>query len=249
MNNFAPVITDTIPDVQIQNSLTYGVYGELYFSDPDGDTLTYTATTSNSTVAEVVVGGVENSTVTILANALGSVTITITVTDPSGATASQTFTAIVVSGTGDPSPIGTIPNQTLYVDGTAATIDVSSYFLDPDGDTLTYTATAFDTTIATVSVLNSILIVTPIAVGTTTITVTATDPGGLTATQTFGVTVLQSNRAPVVGQQLADVEAILTSTPTVFTITASAFFSDPDGDTLTYTVTLIRSDHSNGELD
>ena len=102
---------------------------------------------------------------------------------------------------------------------------------------LTYTATAFDTTKATVSVLSSILTVTPIAVGTTAVTVTATDPGGLTATQTFGVTVVQSNRAPVVTQQLGDIEAILTSTPTVFTITASNHFSDPDGDTLTYTVT------------
>ena len=237
VNNFAPVITDTIPDVQIRNSLTYGVYGELYFSDPDGDTLTYTATSSNNIIAQVAVGGVENSTVTILANALGAVSITITVTDPSGATASQTFTAIVVSETGDPSPIGTIPNQTLYLGEAPATVDVSGYFLDPNGDVLTYTATSFDITKATVSVSSSTLTITPIAVGTTAITVTATDPGGLTATQTFGVTVVQPNRAPVVTQSLPDMEAILTSTPTVFTITTSAFFSDADGDPLTYTAT------------
>ena len=44
-----------------------------------------------------------------------------------------------------PTTVGTIPAQTLKVSGTDAAIDVSSYFSDPDGDTLTYTATSSDT--------------------------------------------------------------------------------------------------------
>ena len=66
---------------------------------------------------------------------------------------------------------------------------MSSYFSDPDGDALTYTASSSDTAKATVSVSSATVTLTAVATGTATITVTATDPGGLTATQTFSLTV------------------------------------------------------------
>ena len=196
--NRAPEITDTIPDVQIRNSAAYGVYGELYFSDPDGDTLTYTATSSDTTIAEVVVGGVANSTVTILANALGSVSITITVTDPSGLSATQTFTATVVNNFA-PVITDTIPDVSIQ---NSATYGVYGelYFSDPDGDTLTYTATTSDSTIAEVvvgGVANSTVAILANALGSATITITVTDPSGLTATQTFTATVV-NNFAPII---------------------------------------------------
>lgn len=50
-----------------------------YFSDADGDPLTYTARSSSPSVARVSVLG---STVTITAVAAGRVTITITARDP-----------------------------------------------------------------------------------------------------------------------------------------------------------------------
>ena len=54
-----------------------------------------------------------------------------------------------------PTPVGAIPNQTVTLGGTAATVEVTPYFNDADADPLTYTATSSDTAIATVSVSDS----------------------------------------------------------------------------------------------
>ena len=230
--NSAPTTTTTIPDQELWNSFTGEVYAHNYFSDPDGDTLIYTASTTDSTIASVAVGGVGNSTVYIYANALGTVTITVTVTDSSGATASQTFSITVVQQPNRaPETYGSIPNQSVLLGGTAATVDVSSYFNDPDTDTLTYTAASSDTGRATVSVSSATVTITPVAVGTATITVTASDPDGLTADQTFTATVV-GNRAPTAVGTIPDQILNLGGSGTV---NLASYFSDPDGDTLTYT--------------
>ena len=230
--NRRPTTTDTIPDQELWNSFTGEVYAHNHFSDPDGDTLTYTASTTDSTIASVAVGGVGNSTVYIYANALGTVTITVTVTDPSGSTASQTFSITVVQQPNRaPETYGSIPGQEVKVGGTAAKVDVSGYFSDPDTDTLTYTASSSDTGKATVSVSGSTVSITPVAVGTATITVTATDPDGLSADQTFTATVV-GNRAPTAVGTIPDQTLTLGGSGTV---NLANYFSDPDGDTLIYT--------------
>ncbi len=73
--------------------------------------------------------------------------------------------------------------------GESISVDVSSYFSDPDGDALTYTASSSNTGVATVGVSGSTVTVTGAAQGSATVRVTATDPGGLSATQSFAVTV------------------------------------------------------------
>ena len=68
--------------------------------------------------------------------------------------------------------------------------DVSENFSDPDGDELTYTAASSADSVATVSFSGAeVTAVAGVAAGSATVTVTATDPGGLSATQTFDVTV------------------------------------------------------------
>ena len=62
-------------------------------------------------------------------------------------------------------------------------------FTDPDGDSLTYTASSSNTHVASVSVVGTVLEVVAANVGRADIRVTARDPGGLTATLTFSVTV------------------------------------------------------------
>ena len=66
---------------------------------------------------------------------------------------------------------------------------------------MTYGATSSDPSVATVSVAGSTVRVTPLSIGTATITVTAEDPGGLRAAQTFELTV--PNRGPVAVGTLA----------------------------------------------
>ena len=73
-------------------------------------------------------------------------------------------------------------------------MDVAWAFTDPDGDELTYAATSSAETVATASAWGSTVTVTPVAVGSATIAVAATDTGGsnTTATRGFRVTVLRS---------------------------------------------------------
>ena len=76
-----------------------------------------------------------------------------------------------------------------------AVLDLAILFTDPDGDTLTYVAASSEPSVATVSVSGSALTVSAIAAGTTT--VTATDPGGLSASVGAATTVTPANRYPI----------------------------------------------------
>ena len=98
-----------------------------------------------------------------------------------------------------PRATGSIPAQTLTVGGSAVSLNVAQYFTDPDGDALTYTARSSRTGTARVAVSGTTVTLTPVAAGSATITVTARDPGDLSATQSIAVTVEddgETNRAP-----------------------------------------------------
>jgi Big-like domain-containing protein/putative Ig domain-containing protein len=86
-----------------------------------------------------------------------------------------------------------IADQTAKV-GAEFTVNVNSNFADEDGDTLTFTA-ASNNGNATVAVSNGTLTITPVAVGTSEITVTANDSKE-NVSDTFVVTV--EKEAPVV---------------------------------------------------
>ena len=230
--NEAPTTVGTIPAQTLKVSGTDAAIDvSSYFSDPDGDTLTYTASSSDTAKATV---SVATATVTISAVAAGTATITVTATDPDGETAEQSISVTVNPANRAPATVGTIPAQTVKVGGTAATVDVSSYFSDADGDTLTYTASSSDTAKATVSVATATVTISAVAAGTATITVTATDTDAETAEQTISVTVNPANRAPTVTRSVSDITAPVGTSGTV---DLSLDFSDPDGDALTYAVT------------
>ncbi|MCY3603570.1 MAG: Ig-like domain-containing protein [Chloroflexi bacterium] len=298
--NRSPVPVGSIPDtlVTVGDSIT-GDASE-YFSDPDGDELSYRATSSNTSVATVRLSG---SMGTVTAVAEGRATIRVTATDPGGLTAEQTFGVTVAGDTGgdfetltglrvtneggvrlqiggislavgntgcltgggtyngkrwdyhetwwqrdsgsgwrdvagtkktgslcgynlttassgkyrlvgditaagvrgkyksenevtvggggsnrSPVTVGTIPAATVKA-GESTSVNASSYFSDPDGDALTYTASSSRTSVATAGVSGRTVTVDGVAEGTATIRITATDPGGLSAVQTFGLTV------------------------------------------------------------
>ena len=86
--NRAPTAVGTIATQTVRSDQTGRVALGSYFSDADGDTLTYTASSSDTAKATVSVAG---ATLTIRGVAIGTATITVTASDGS-LTATQRFT-------------------------------------------------------------------------------------------------------------------------------------------------------------
>ena len=91
-------------------------------------------------------------------------------------------------------PVGTVGTEIPLTGFTAGnsptTLDLSEFFADPDGDSLTYTIDgAEDSNVATAVVEESILSITPLEEGTTSLVVTGSDAAGLSVTVTIEVSV------------------------------------------------------------
>ena len=231
--NRAPVIVEAIDPL----TLTAGTDATTadmaaHFSDPDGDPLTYTAVSTDTRVATV---SVSNATLSLTPLAAGTTTVMIMVRDTGGLTITRNF-AVTVNPKPNAAPmaVGTINPFTFTVGEDAATVNLSSHFSDPDGDPLTYTAVSTNTRVATASVSNSTLAITPLAAGTTTVMIMVKDTAGLTITRNITVTVNSPpNRAPIAMATI--VPLTLTAGTAATIIDMAAHFSDPDGDSLTYT--------------
>ena len=225
--NRAPVAVGTIPDQSLTvggNKVTFNA--KQYFSDPDGDTLPVaTASIHRSNTAIIDVNAYGNWDVDLVPKAGGTVTVSITVSDPGGLSVTQSFSVTVIQPNRAPTAVGTIADRNMNRDFDPITVDVSSNFSDPDDDTLTYTASSSDTAVVTVDVSSATLTLTQLATGTATITATATDPDGLTVDQTFNITVRQPNQPRTVGT----IPDYTLKAGKTLTIEASQYFNDPDG--------------------
>ena len=221
--NRAPVAVETIEGRTVEVGESVAIELSGHFADPDGDDLFHSAASSDESVARVEIDG---GALTVTAVAKGAAMVTVTAADTEGLTAAQEFAVTVPNR--PPLAAGSIEDRTVEV-GEAATMELSDYFRDPDGDDLVYSAAVSDAGVAGTAVEGGALTVTAVARGETTATVTATDPEGLAATLEFGVTVPNrppravgsiGNRSFVVGESSA--------------LEVHGYFEDPDGDDLSY---------------
>ena len=238
VRNQAPRTVGTIPT----RSMTPGVAGAIqvsgYFSDSDGDSLTYTARSDNTSVVTTFVS---EDYLTLTPVRAGNTNVSVTASD-GNLTATQRFSVrvgAVPTRNQTPRTIGTIPTRSMTM-GAAGAIQVSGYFSDPDGDSLTYTARSDNTRIVTTFVSGDYLTLTPVGVGSATVTVTASD-GSSTATQHFTVNVQRTqptNQPPAAIGTVAP--QTLTANGNAWRVNVSSYFRDDNN--LTYTA---RSDNTN----
>ncbi len=245
--NRAPTVANAIENLSTRPAGTYTVNleaeGAAVFSDPDGDTLSYTVANSDPAKATATLDTTTN-TVTVTGVAAGTTTVTVTATDPHGATASDPFTVTVTTGANRaPTVANQIDDLTARIQGVyriALEAQGSAVFSDADGDTLSYAITNSDPTkaTATLNTTTNTVTVTGVAAGATTVTVTASDPHGASATDTFTVTVTSTtNTAPTVANRIADLAARIQGVYSVpLEADNAAVFADADGDTLSYAV-------------
>ena len=186
--NQPPVASVVIPAQTVNVGDTARVDLTRYFSDPDGDSLKFAAETSDGGVVVVSVSG---DVMSLSGVSPGQATVTVTATDPDGLSARQNVAATVPNRA--PETVGSIPALEVFADESQG-VEVTPYFTDPDGEALVYSAATSDEAVATVEVSRDSVVVSGVRQGQVTITVTATDPGGLSARQSFEATV--PNRSP-----------------------------------------------------
>ncbi len=184
-----PVAVGTVPAVNLFLGDTGVVEASGYFSDPDGDPLGYGAVSSDG---GVVAASVSGDNVRLAAAGRGSATVTVTATDPGGLSAEQGVPVTVSNRA--PEPVDSIPAQEVEIGDTVA-FAVSGYFADSDGDALGFAGVSSDTLVVAVRVSGDTVRLAGVAIGDASVAVTATDPGGLSARQSFAVEVPDPQRA------------------------------------------------------
>ncbi|MCL6376362.1 tandem-95 repeat protein [Pectobacterium brasiliense] len=245
-SNQAPVVSTPIPPQSVAQDGGFNfTVPSGTFSDPDGDTLTLSATLADGSplpswitfnpATGTFSGTPGNSDV-------GTLVIRVTATDGSNTSVSTNFD-LTVTNVNDAPVVGTpIPPQSVAQDGGLNFTVPAGTFSDPDGDTLTLSATLADG-----SPLPSWITFNPATgtfsgtpgnsdVGTLVIRVTATDGSNTSVSTSFGLTVTNVNDAPVVGSPIPP-QSVVQDGGFNFTVPAGTF-SDPDGDTLTLSATL-----------
>ena len=162
-----------------------------------------------------------------------TITLTVTTTDAAGATFDQEFTLTV----------GSIQiSATTFAENVAGAVVGDLSITDPDFTAnVTYTLSGTDA--ASFEVVNGQLKLKDSVSAdfetknTYSITVTATDTGGLTTSEDFTITINDINDAPTLANALAD-QSVDEDSAFSFTVPVDTFNDVDVGDTLTYTATL-----------
>ena len=225
--NAAPEAVEAIPAQSVLAGVSNAPLDLAgYFRDADGDPLTFSAESDNPGVvaSEVVAGGSE---LVLTGVAAGEAAVLVTASDPHGGVVSQPVT---VRTNGAPMVVRPLPPQVVAPGVANAPLDLSAYFVDPDGDPLTFRAVS-DNLGAVVSevVEGSRLMLTGVSAGEAVIVVTARDPHGGTVSQLMTAV---ANSVPVAVQPIPP-QVVPTGGPSD-PLDLAGYFRDPDGDPLTF---------------
>ncbi|GAB3644249.1 putative Ig domain-containing protein [Spirosoma arcticum] len=200
------------------------------FTDPDaGQTLTYSVTGLPANGLSFNAG---TRTVSGTPSASGTVGVTVTANDGNGGTASSSFTITVNAAPVVP-PANTAPTVASAIAPQSGTVGVGFSFSIPPG-TFTDAETPGSLAISVgplppgLSASGGLITGTPSASGVSTVTVTATDPGSLSVSTTFQLTIDPAPVVPPANTAPTVASAIAPQSGTVgvgfsFTIPASTF--------------------------
>lgn len=249
--NDAPISSGNPDD----NSVTVGNVFSLVldpgqFTDPDGDDLTLTATLAGGDPLPSWLQfdpATQAFSGTPAQGDVDQLNIVVTATDPSNESATASFSLTVEDQPqGAPFVANPIANQLAPEEAAFSFAVPDNTFDDPDNDPLTYTATLangdplpnwlnFDPATQTFSGTPD-----DPQVGNLQITVTATDPGNASATDTFELDVTAVNDPPELSSPIADQDA-QTGNSFSFALPQGTF-SDVDDASLQLSATLTNGD-------
>jgi len=233
-NNSSPVVINPIADIILDEGFgTHSIDISNVFNDPDGDDLTYSISGNNTTVVSSNLSG---NTLQFTEVGIGVVIFTLTADDGNGGTVADEFSFSVNAAANNP-PIVINPIADIVLDEGFGThnIDISDVFEDADGDDLSYSVSASNTTVVSSNLSGNTLELIEIGNGVVTITLTANDGNGGTVADEFLLTVnAAANNPPIVVNPIADI--VLDEGFGTYDIDISDVFEDADGDDLSYSV-------------
>ena len=261
--NNPPELTTQISDLTVTEDFELQTITlSNYFTDPDGDNLTYSIETNDTTEILCSING-SILKINSLLNWTGSSNVKIRATESSETTkkSKNSFLSrsyveasfkVIVSPVNDiPFIITSLPDTTFVEDFTSSALYLDLYFSDPDGDLLTYSISNSSTSEVLASINGSVLILNPVENwnGISSVTVKAQDSESkLYIEDTFLITVTAVNDAPYVSDDISDIYLDEDFTPTI--IDLDLHFSDVDlENTLTYNITSFDSSQINCQLD
>lgn len=190
--NQNPTVATPIADQTTDEGAVVALNVAGNFADADsGDTLSFSLTAGTLPPGLTLASNGQISGTIAQTAATGSpYSVTITANDGQGGTISDVFSWTVNAVNAAPVAVGTISNRSGTVGQSFEILGsvVRGAFSDPDGDSLTYSHGStlppglFMTSDGTIGG-------SPTAAGTYNVTITATDPGALAATQAFTITI------------------------------------------------------------
>lgn len=239
-SNTAPSLIANFADLQVtaRPSVLKSEPMSTYFSDADGNPLKYTISVSIDTSAVMVYLDANNSlNIEIGEGYLGVFTITVTATD-GNLSVSDSFVVESIRVNRSPSVISSFENLQLVAgwEGATQPVSVSSVFTDPDEDELSYSLSYNRNRITAAIVDDQIVLQEIVGIsGTIEITVNAFDQAGLGVATIFTVNITQPNRPPQFDGEIPEIIIFADNLSNVSSI-ITTYFSDPDLDALTYTL-------------
>ncbi|MNQ38898.1 hypothetical protein D3C85_524930 [compost metagenome] len=229
VNNRAPVSLGSqallYSKLNVQESFSF----DKYFKDPDTDAMTFKAVMLNPAIATV--SATQNG-FTVESLSAGETELILTATDIYGASVEERIKVKVVNNR---APIALVAQNLLYTKlNVQESFNFNQYFNDPDADALTFQAVVSNPLIASVVATSTGFTIQSLSSGNTELILTAVDPYGAKAEQRIKVSVV-NNRAPIA----LDGKSILYNRLNAQeSFNFDHYFSDPDGDLMTFKATI-----------
>ena len=162
----------------------------------------------------------------------GSYVVEVTAQDASLAATSR-FTLTIGNVAAAPRLVSAIPTQNA-TEGSYSNLSFAGYFVEPDSEAMTFTASGLPAGMSLSSAGELIGVPSYTAAGTYTVTLTARDASGNTTSTTFTLIVANANAAPT-----GSVPSQVANEGQAFNVNFANYFSDVDGDALTYTLRVL----------
>lgn len=237
--NRVPVKTAQIPDIVVDPNFGFleAAYFDNYFSDPDGDNIEYALSYDISKIN----AGLQGDTLFLASvNGIKNEIVNVELTISDGLLSLQDSFRVVIND--NLPPLVSRGDTTLVLESGFERhewLDLSSIFNDPENQVLNFTVNALQQGIAIFTVESGKVIIEEIEgvlSGSTMVQITASD-AFQSVSASYYLSIIRRNSSPTVSQSTLEIVDNY-SNDLAIRIPLNTYFSDPDNDSLSYSISV-----------